>query len=226
LGSSVNTALVQTLLQSQYVPDYTNKRDDLLTSFARSCRDGTFTDLTITCGPLTLPVQAVVVCSTCDFFRKSLSFATGREAESRCIDLPEDDPEVIRQLITYLSLGDYVACDGLEISRYANLRQHNSTTTASEKHHPRYRKGTFGSATFASDHYACLVPNLKNLKQLASRKFAPPTLPSYYKPVKKAPNTVGVENALTIHATMYALGDNTHLSRHIISTKAFGRGTI
>jgi hypothetical protein len=37
--------------------------------------------------------------------------------------------------------------------------------------------------------------------------MAPPSLPSDYKPVEKAPNTVEVENPLTIHATMYALGD-------------------
>jgi hypothetical protein len=31
----------------------------------------------------------------------------GKEAEEKVIDLPEDDPEMIRRLITYLYLGDY-----------------------------------------------------------------------------------------------------------------------
>jgi hypothetical protein len=130
----------------------------------------------------------------------------GKEAEEKVIDLPEDDPEMIRRLITYLYLGDYDPCDGLDILRYNNLRQHVSTVTLPEAHHPRYRKGTFGSFSFSSDHCACLAPNTKNLTQPA-RKMAPSSLPSDYKPVEKAPNTVEVENPLTIHATMYALGD-------------------
>jgi hypothetical protein len=146
------------------------------------------------------------VCSSCDFFKKSLSFAVGKEAEEKVIDLPEDDPEMIRRLISYLYLGDYDPCDGLDISRYNNLPQHVSTVTLPEAHHPRYRKGTFGSFSFSSDHCACLAPNTKNQTQPA-RRMAPSSLPSDYKPVEKATNTVEVENPLTIHATMYALGD-------------------
>jgi hypothetical protein len=133
-----------------------------------------------------------------------LSF--GKEAEDKAINLPEDDPEMIRRLITYMYLGDYDPCDGLDISRYSYLRQHESTTTLPATHHPRYRKGMFGSFSFSSDHCACLAPNTKSLDQPA-RKMAPPNLPSDYKPVEKAPNTVEVDNPLTIHATMYALGD-------------------
>jgi hypothetical protein len=179
----------------------------LTNACARSYKDGAFTDLTITCGPLTFPVHVVVVCSSCDFFRKSLSFAAGREAEERRIDLPEDDPEMIRRLIAYLYLGDYDPCDGLSISRYASLRQHESAIPLPENHHPRYRNGTFGSVTFASDHCACLAPNPRDISQPVSCNSASQTLPSDYKLVEKAANTVEVANPLTIHATMYALGD-------------------
>jgi hypothetical protein len=34
-----------------------------------------------------------------------MSFAVGKEAEERGIDLPEDDPEMIRRLIAYIYLG-------------------------------------------------------------------------------------------------------------------------
>jgi hypothetical protein len=179
----------------------------LTNACARSYKDGAFTDLTITCGPLAFPVHIVVVCSSCDFFRKSLSFAAGREAEERCIDLPEDDPEMIRRLIAYLYLGDYDPCDGLSISRYAGLRQHESAIPLPENHHPRYRNGTFGSVTFASDLCACLAPNPRDISQPVSCNSASQTLPSDYKLVEKAANTVEVANPLTIHATMYALGD-------------------
>jgi hypothetical protein len=113
----------------------TTRRLHLL-SISRSWKNGDFTGLTITCGSLTFNVHTVVVCSVSDFFGKSKKFALGKEAQERCIDLPEDDPEMIRRLIDFAYLGDYAPCGGQDIARFEAVHQDESTATAPTTHHP------------------------------------------------------------------------------------------
>ncbi|KAH7091558.1 hypothetical protein FB567DRAFT_436379, partial [Paraphoma chrysanthemicola] len=172
----------------------------------RAYKKGEFTDLTITCGTLIFNVHRLVVCTSCDFFKRSLKFAVGKEAEELHIDLPEDDPEMIRRLISYLYLGDYDPTGGstIDVLKFLSLYQHESSTDTAATHHSRYRKET--SAFQTQDNCACLSPNSKNLTQ-PMEEVQTATAPSDYKVVAKPDNMVEVENPLTIHAAMYALGD-------------------
>ncbi|KAF2023849.1 hypothetical protein EK21DRAFT_80003, partial [Setomelanomma holmii] len=173
----------------------------------RSYKNGDFSDLTITCGGLTFKVHIVVVCSSCDFFKRSIRFAVGKEAEEKRIDLPEDDPEMIRRLITYLYVGDYDPNNGQNFSQLLTISQHESSTSTPATHHSRYRKETRSSGIAAwQDNCACLTPyaksNLQPVTVLSGTKA-----PSDYKVVAKPENASEVNEPLTIHATMYALGD-------------------
>ncbi|KAF1828597.1 hypothetical protein BDW02DRAFT_574738 [Decorospora gaudefroyi] len=169
----------------------------------KAYNDSEFTDLTITCGPLTFEVHRVVVAggSACDFFAKALSFA-GKETEEKNIHLPDDDPDMIRRLITYLYLGDYDPCNGHLIRTLNKVKQYESTTAAASAYHSR--KGTFGN-TESSKSCACLTPYTNNVEQPMAQpeaKAKPAGLSA-----SKAPLAIEVARPLTIHATMYALAD-------------------
>ncbi|KAF1848748.1 uncharacterized protein K460DRAFT_80395 [Cucurbitaria berberidis CBS 394.84] len=168
----------------------------------RAYKDGDFTDLTIICGIFTFHVHQVVVCSACDFFKKSIKFAVGKEAEEKRIDLPEDDPEMIRRLVAYLYLGDYDPCPALRVSSFSTIRQHESTSAAASAYHSRYR----ATGLEGSDQCACLAPNTKNINQPVLEPESK-NKPADYSVVVKMPNCIEVANPLTIHATMYALAD-------------------
>lgn len=142
----------------------------------------------------------MVVCTACDFFLKSLKFAAGKEAESRCINLPEDDPEMIRRLIAYLYLGDYDPNSGMALAQFSAIAQHESTSATNPTHH--YRRGAFGVSV--TDPCACLAPNAKNTEQPVAKET---DSQQDYKVYEKTANAVEVANPLTIHASMYALGD-------------------
>lgn len=164
--------------------------------------NGNYTDLTVTCGPLVFKVHAVVVCSSCEFFRKSLRFAVGKEAEENLIDLPEDDPEIIRRLIAYLYLGDYDPNNGMDLSKFATIPQYESTAAANPTHH--YRRGAFGVSV--TDPCACLAPNTNHMQQPVANTEAAASR-SDQKLYEKTAYAMEVAEPLTIHASMYALGD-------------------
>ncbi|KAL5114352.1 hypothetical protein ACEQ8H_007742 [Pleosporales sp. CAS-2024a] len=168
---------------------------------ARSYKNGDFSDLTITCGALKFNVHAVVVCSACKFFQKSVKFAVGKEAQEKCIDLPEDDPEMIRRLVTYLYLGDYDPNNGNELGVFDSIPRHESMTATNPTYH--YRRGAFG-VLMTGEPCACLSPNTKLIDQPAAKYT---DSQKDYKVYEKARNAVQVRNPLTIHASMYALGD-------------------
>ncbi|CAO2654041.1 Nn.00g107740.m01.CDS01 [Neocucurbitaria sp. VM-36] len=172
----------------------------------KAYKEGEYTDLTITCGSLIFQVHQLVVCSACDFFNNTVKFTAGKEAEEKCIDLPEDDPEMIRRLISYLYLGNYDPCHAGNLLSFTNIKQHESTTAAAFGYHSRYRAtGLFGGLT-GSDQCACLAPNPGNVKQ-AILEPESKKKPADYTIVPRPDNGIEVENPLTIHAAMYALGD-------------------
>ncbi|CAN9451290.1 unnamed protein product [Alternaria alternata] len=69
-------------------------------------KSGAYSDLTITCGNDTHKVHKVIVCERAEFFARTLKFG-GTESESSIIDLPEDEPKVVKLLIQYLYGGEY-----------------------------------------------------------------------------------------------------------------------
>jgi hypothetical protein len=101
---------------------------------------------------------------------------------------------MIRRLIAYLYLGDYdpTRCD---ITNFSQLRQLESTTVRASKHHPRF-VGPQGQ--YSSDSCACLSPSTNAVSQAEA--------PAAEKSGNSS-NASEVAEPLTIHATMYALGD-------------------
>lgn len=175
-------------------------------SILKAYKNGDFTDFTITCGPLVFKVHQLVVCPTCDFFGKSVKFAVGKEAEERRLDLPEDDPEMIRRLISYLYLGDYDPCNENGILFLSSIKQIESITAVAQAYHSRYRKSSGFGGFAGSDQCSCLAPNTKNATQ-PIHDAKPQDKPEDYSVVEKAQSVIEVVNPLTIHATMYALAD-------------------
>ncbi|KAI4947256.1 hypothetical protein J4E91_006606 [Alternaria rosae] len=165
-------------------------------------KNGDFTDLVISCGNSTFDVHSVVVGSACEFFAKNIKFG-GKEADERRIDLPDDDPEMIRRLIAYLYLGDYDPTDDVGIAAFEQLKQYEPNTAAAPAHHPR--RGVFGSSQ-PHDQCACLALNLKNIEQ-AALKVEQQKKASQYVSHRKPDNSIEITSPLTIHAGMYALAD-------------------
>ncbi len=164
----------------------------------RAFRDGEFTDLTIICGDSTFEVHQVVVCTTCEFFKQSIRF--GKEAEEKRINLPEDDPEMIRRLINYLYIGEYDPSHGTSLHNFNDMMKlHPSASPITPTHHPRYRKeGLFGGV----DNCACLTFNKENTPQPIS-VVVTKDQPSDFALIEKPAFGLEVSNPLTIHATMY-----------------------
>ncbi|KAH8724450.1 hypothetical protein GQ44DRAFT_740330 [Phaeosphaeriaceae sp. PMI808] len=158
-------------------------------------KNGDFTDLIVTCGPLKFEVHKLVVCSISDFFKDSLGTAVDEETGKKCIALPEDDPEMVRRLISYMYLRDYDPNGGLDIVKFNDIKQFESTTVLASTHHQQVSK------------CSCLAPSPKNLKQ-PLRAYTPvPLLLGDTKVIPRFNDTAEVANPLTIHTTMYALGD-------------------
>ncbi|KAF1915882.1 hypothetical protein BDU57DRAFT_556238 [Ampelomyces quisqualis] len=168
----------------------------------KSYKDEEFTDLTISCGSLIFNVHAVVVCSACDFFKRSLKFAVGKESKERGIDLPEDDPEMIRRLIAYLYLGDYDPTIGCDVARFESIKRYDSTSAPNATYHPR--EGAFDVSL--DNPCSCFAQNTLQIVQARAETVA--TGPHEdLKTFQKGASLIEVANPLTIHATMYALGD-------------------
>ncbi|KZM22846.1 hypothetical protein ST47_g6010 [Ascochyta rabiei] len=69
------------------------------------CAD--YSDFTITCGVETFRVHKAIVCSQSEFFKRAERFPVGTGAANGTIDLPEDDPAVIKLLFQYLYEAEY-----------------------------------------------------------------------------------------------------------------------
>lgn len=65
-----------------------------------------YSDLTITCGSDTYKVHKAIVCSQSTFFDNADKFG-GKETTENKVDLPEDDPAVIKLMVQYICEGDY-----------------------------------------------------------------------------------------------------------------------
>ncbi|KAI4953062.1 hypothetical protein J4E86_006601 [Alternaria arbusti] len=72
---------------------------------------GKYSDFTITCGGDTHHVHKNIVCCRSGFFERAERFPAGREAAESKVDLPEDDPAIVKLLIQFLYENDYETKD-------------------------------------------------------------------------------------------------------------------
>lgn len=110
------------------------------------------------------------------------------------IDLPEDEPEMIRRLIAYCYLGNYDPCSSVALSSFSNLREHTSATPIAQALHSRLWREV-------PDPCACLMPLTQNSEQ-SVKSSIPSTSPLSSSSTDKAACSVQVANPLTIHAKM------------------------
>ncbi|KAL6157462.1 hypothetical protein ACJBU6_05013 [Exserohilum turcicum] len=81
-------------------------KKQLMSSLKKSLASGQYSDLKITCGPDSYNVHKVIVCERAEFFARAIKFG-GRESNNSTIDLPKDEPAIIKLLIQYLYEGEY-----------------------------------------------------------------------------------------------------------------------
>ncbi|KAI4633805.1 uncharacterized protein J4E87_000971 [Alternaria ethzedia] len=77
-----------------------------LASLKGLLESGAYSDLTISCNGDAYKVHKNIVCDKVDFFTRALRFG-GKESQNDAIDLPEDDPAIVRRLIQYLYEAEY-----------------------------------------------------------------------------------------------------------------------
>ncbi|KAK1994716.1 POZ domain-containing protein [Colletotrichum falcatum] len=97
--------------EDKYPREPSETVDDLRTTSIFTALSGLFlsnkyADMTITCNGSTFKAHRAIVCSQSSFFDKAFS-APFMEAASGTIDLPEDDPTILRRLLEFLYTGNY-----------------------------------------------------------------------------------------------------------------------
>lgn len=202
--------------------------------------------MVITCGDLRLDVHRLVVCTGSKFFRNACRFDVGKvglcsfnikpfqsvlissqEAEDECVDLPADDPEMVRRMIVFFYTGDYEPTSTCDVESLQNINH----SRGSEDPAPVYGRLSSASAyllglsihsnsNLASfkHNYACScianVPaNMVVDQPTASR---PPTTPDPAILFSRKEDTYQIKNPLIVHASMYALADK-YLSEPLAS---------
>ncbi|KAI4639935.1 hypothetical protein J4E93_008734 [Alternaria ventricosa] len=81
-------------------------RNQLYLTFKNLLASGKFSDLTVTCGPDSYKVHKNVVCSRAEFFSRAVKFG-GKETEQGSVDLPEDEPAIVKLMMQYIYEGEY-----------------------------------------------------------------------------------------------------------------------
>ncbi|KAI4622193.1 hypothetical protein J4E83_004933 [Alternaria metachromatica] len=81
-------------------------RNQLHLTFKNLLASGEFSDLTVTCGPDSYKVHKNVVCSRAEFFSRAVKFG-GKETEQGSVDLPEDEPAIVKLMMQYIYEGEY-----------------------------------------------------------------------------------------------------------------------
>ncbi|KAI4659342.1 uncharacterized protein J4E78_005769 [Alternaria triticimaculans] len=112
-------------------------RNQLHLTFKNLLASGEFSDLTVTCGPDSYKVHKNVVCSRAEFFSRAVKFG-GKETEQGSVDLPEDEPAIVKLMMQYIYEGEYdpaLPDSGLSSSIQPEVTA-SSTPTASQSRNP------------------------------------------------------------------------------------------
>ncbi|KAF1848767.1 uncharacterized protein K460DRAFT_384787 [Cucurbitaria berberidis CBS 394.84] len=193
-----------------------NNSQDYPTDVSALLDSGAFSDLTVTCGSDSYKVHKNIVCARGDFFARAIRF-DGKEAEERIIDLPNDDPTMVKLLIQYMYEGGYdpTLPDDLVQGSVAFPFAYNATIATPSK--KKSKKGASAAKTKAfphicsdnrygyicrddlCDHHVCGEDCTRSCVEFTCKQCYPPTSP--------VPDIQGPASQLLVHAEMYEIAD-------------------
>ncbi|KPM36882.1 hypothetical protein AK830_g9706 [Neonectria ditissima] len=110
-------------MNGEYADEQDNAIDDRCTtsihaSLSKLLMSKKFADMTIRCGGETFNAHQAVVCTQSPFFDRAFSNSFNfKEAASKTIDLPEDDPEILKRFLEFLYTGSYTCLGTLNEGR-------------------------------------------------------------------------------------------------------------
>lgn len=124
---------------------------------------------------------------------------------------------MIRRVIIYLYTGDYEPACSINTKFLRGVHQSRASVEHASVYHQRFFNTTFSfnkpAAYKANSECACIANAV--LGESANQPFGvrPSNIPREVSAIDRAANTVQVMNPLTIHATMYSLGDKYEVER-------------
>ncbi|KIW06027.1 uncharacterized protein PV09_03206 [Verruconis gallopava] len=117
----------------------------ILATVENAFQSGVFSDLTIQCHGHVFKVHKLVVCGQSEWFAKAVKQDGFQEGQTNVINLPFDDPLVVKALLQYLYTFDYTVPEDLEASivcsqartlqKKTPARSQSGDTERQEQHH-------------------------------------------------------------------------------------------
>ncbi|KAF2107104.1 hypothetical protein BDV96DRAFT_590110 [Lophiotrema nucula] len=183
-------------------------RAQLLESVKGFLSSGDYSDLKITCQGEVFNVHKVVVCNRVEFFARAIRFP-GKESNDANVDLPEDDPSVVKLLVQYMYEGEY---DPVLPNGDATTSKPAMNVTPSWKKSKMMASGSASASNFPHtcnpeswagpctrllcQHYRCGHHCNHDCGGFTCELCVPPT-----------PPVSGSADQLLVHAQMYELAD-------------------
>ncbi|EFR02111.1 hypothetical protein MGYG_05113 [Nannizzia gypsea CBS 118893] len=131
-------------------------------------RDGSYSDMTITCNGFIFKTHRAIVCTQSQFFKAALD-GDFKEATLRTVDLPDDDHQTIQRVISFLYLQEYPESNN---SVFWNLRTIvPSSTTGSTNDDEKKTKTANEGSNNVRVYVAADKFGIPLLKTLAAKNF-------------------------------------------------------
>ncbi|KAI4659343.1 uncharacterized protein J4E78_005770 [Alternaria triticimaculans] len=181
-----------------------------LASLKGSLKSGAYSDLTIKCGSDMYKVHKVIVCERAEFFARAIKFG-GQESESGTVDLPKDEPAIVKLLIQYLYEGEYepLLLDGESSLAPASAKvndtrpKHNHNGLAYSYDFPHTcDTNNICSSSFVCPHHTCHHTNWSLC--CANRKY---TCEMCNRAAPSLPSLNGQADQLLLHSKIYEYAD-------------------
>jgi hypothetical protein len=154
--------------------------DELLSSLDKLFKEGTYSDLTITCGDDEYKVHKAIICPRSSFFATACG-GPFQEGRTGVVALPDDNPQAVKLMIRYLYYSDYptyviVQGEVVEEADAASVLEEKSKRARNSEfklpRHARPKVSAMPNLTIHARVYALGEKyDIKGLKALALEKF-------------------------------------------------------